>query len=57
VTSGIPQGSVLGPALFNTFAGNMNSGTECTLSKFANDTKLCRVVDMLEGRDAIWREH
>jgi len=31
----------------------MDSGTECTLSKFANTTKLCGVVDRLEGMDAI----
>jgi len=31
----------------------MDSGIECTLGKFARNTKLCDAVDILEGMDAI----
>ena len=53
VLSGIPQGSVLGPILFLMFIDDLDEGLTSRILKFADDTKIFRVVNGPEDRNAL----
>lgn len=56
LTSGIPQGSVLGLVLFYIFICDLDKRIESTLIKFADNTNLGGVYNTLEGCAAIHQD-
>ena len=53
VTSGVPQGSVLGPVLFLIFINDLPSDVTGDTKIFEDDTKVYRTVDTQEEREGL----
>lgn len=55
-TSHPPQWLLLGQIMLTVFFKDLNDRTECTINKFASDTKLGGVVEALDGCTVIQRD-
>ena len=56
VTSGVPQGSVLGPIMFLIYVNDMPVGIDSYINMFADDTKIMRKVKTMEDCNKLQKD-
>jgi len=48
VTSGVPQGSIIGPLLFVLYVNDIAEAIQCDLEVFADDTKIYSIIETIK---------
>ena len=56
VTSGIPQGSVLGPLLFLIYINDLPENVNSTVYMYADDTKVYREIQSDDDHEVLQRD-
>lgn len=56
VTSGVPQGSVLGPLMFVIYVNDMVEGIDSYVSLFADDAKIMRRIENIESCEQLQQD-
>ena len=57
VTSGVPQGSILGPLLFIVYVNDITDSVQSTLEMFADDSKLYRIIQNPYDTDILQQDY
>jgi hypothetical protein len=52
-TSGIPQGSVLGPILFDLYITDLPDAVESEAYVFADDTNIVRLINSIDDQQIL----